>query len=152
MRDLFKLNTSKIDNDPSKIEIVERVKEYERDKRSKLNTVEREYISRDAIKRIIKELNTSNTRGFDGMCNNMIKYVNSDLIQDKIMLLINAIIGTCYTPKMLNRSVIIPIIKDKNKKEFDKNNFRPISVSNVFVQILEKVILQKCSSKIFENF
>ncbi len=74
------------------------------------------------------------------------KKVNFELIQHKIRLLINAILGTEYAPKLLNRSIITPIIKDKCKKEFDTNNFRPISVSNIFAQILEKVILENCSN------
>ena len=78
------------------------------------------------------------------MNNNMVKSVNSEVIQYKISLLINAILYTGYTPKNLNRTIIIPIIKDKNKKEFDKDNYRPISISNVIAQILEKVILLKC--------
>ena len=45
-------------------------------------------------------------------------------------------------PSLLNRS----IMKDKNKKQFDANNFRPISVSNVFAQILEKVIFESCNN------
>jgi len=45
---------------------------------------------------------------------------------------------------VLNTSIIIPIIKDKNKILFDKNNYRPISVSNVLAQILEKIILLNC--------
>jgi hypothetical protein len=50
------------------------------------------------------------------MNNNMAKNVNSELIQYKISLLINAILYTGYTTKNLNRTIIIPIIKDKNKK------------------------------------
>ncbi len=77
------------------------------------------------------------------MNNKMVKTDNSDLIQYKISLLFNAILYTGYTPKNLNRTIIILIIKDKNKKEFDKDNYRPISISNVKSQILEKVILLK---------
>jgi hypothetical protein len=73
----------------------------------------------------------------------MVKVINSEIIQHKITTLINAILNTGYTPKLLNRSIIIPIIKDRNKEEFDCNNYRPISVSNVIVQILEKVIFLK---------
>jgi hypothetical protein len=146
MKELFKLNISKIENDPTKIEIVERVKRYEREEKTKLKSSDRQYISIESIKKIINELKISNTRGFDGMFNNIIEKVNSELIQHKIRLLINAILGTGYTPKLLNRSIIIPIIKDKSKKEFDTNNFRPISVSNVFAQILEKLILENCSN------
>ena len=81
------------------------------------------------------------------MSNNMIKNVyikNSDLIQHKICVLINAILDTGYSPFVLKRSIIIPIIKYKNKEWFDTNNFRPITVSNLFTQILEKVILGCC--------
>jgi len=81
MKELFKLNIGKIENDPSKIEIVEIVKRYEREEKTKLKSSDRQYISIESIKKIINELKISNTRGFDGMCNNMIKMVNLELIQ-----------------------------------------------------------------------
>jgi hypothetical protein len=79
------------------------------------------------------------------MNNNMLKmiFVN-DLVIEKIKLFVNLILYTGYIPKTLNTSIIIPIIKDKSMNQFDKNNYRPISVSNVLAQILEKVILVNC--------
>jgi hypothetical protein len=56
----------------------------------------------------------------------------------------NIIINTGYIPSKLNTSLIIPIIKTKIKIKFDKNNYRPISVSNVIAQIREKIIRFKC--------
>jgi hypothetical protein len=134
----------KIENDVEKMKIVETVNKYEKQIRLTVSAQEKQYTNRETIKNIIKELKNNRTKGYDGMNNNMVKTINSELIQNKITNLINAILNTGYTPEFLNRSIIIPIIKDKTKTEFDKNNFRPISISNVFAQILEKVILLKC--------
>jgi hypothetical protein len=141
---LFQLDNEKIMGDREKVEIVKAVENYEKEARENFNNKEKQYINRETIKNIISELKNSKTRGYDGMCNNMVKIINSEIIQHKITTLINAILNTGYTPKLLNRSIIIPIIKDRNKEEFDCNNYRPISVSNVIAQILEKVILLKC--------
>ncbi len=111
-----------------------------------VSTSEKEYINRETFKVIIKYLKVSNSKGYDGMSNNILKFTNLEVVQHKIMVLINAILNTGYTPKTLNRSIIIPKMKDKNRKDFDKNNFRPISVSNVFAQILKKFILLKCNT------
>ena len=51
IRDLFKLNTNKIENDPEKSEIVERVKTYEKEERRKLKASEKDVISRESIKK-----------------------------------------------------------------------------------------------------
>jgi hypothetical protein len=44
-------------------------------------------------------------------------------------------------PDKLNVSIIKPILKDQYKNTDDLNNIRPISISNCFAQILEKLIL-----------
>ena len=71
----------------------------------------------------------------------MIKNIKGNVITHKIKILINAILCSGRIPKGLNRSIIVPILKDKNETRFNANNYRPISVSNVIAQILEKVIL-----------
>ena len=59
-----------------------------------------------------------------------------------IKSLINAIICSGFIPNEFNRTIIKPIIKDNKKKEFDINNFRPVSISNSLAQIFERVILK----------
>jgi hypothetical protein len=44
-------------------------------------------------------------------------------------------------PKNFNVSIIKPILKDQEKPTDDINNIRPISISNCFSQIFEKLIL-----------
>ena len=40
--------------------------------------------------------------------------------------------------------VIVPIIKDTNKRVSDRDNNRPICMSNVFIQIVEKYCTNGC--------
>jgi hypothetical protein len=47
-----------------------------------------------------------------------------------------------FIPNEFNLTIIKPIIKDNKKKEFDINNFRPVSISNSLAQIFERVILK----------
>lgn len=49
-------------------------------------------------------------------------------------------------PDKLNISIIRPILKDLNKPSDDVSNLRPISISNCFAQILEKILAHKCSA------
>ena len=43
----------------------------------------------------------------------------------------------------IDESVIVPIIKDKNKRVNDKNNYRPICLSNICSKIIEVVICNR---------
>ena len=82
----------------------------------------------------------SNSAGFDGISNNMIKKSMSDRLICVFKDFMNAILCTGKIPKNFNRSIIIHIVKDKSKKMFDVNNLRPISVSNSLSQMLERII------------
>ena len=67
----------------------------------------------------IKDMKNSNTPGYDGISNNMIKKTMSDRLIQVLKDLFNAILCSGIIPDNLNRSIIIPIVKDKNKKVFD---------------------------------
>ena len=45
----------------------------------------------------------------------------------------------------MNESVIVPIIKDKNKRVNDKRNYRPICLSNICSKIIEVVLFNRMS-------
>ena len=66
------------------MKIVEAVNKYERQIRQPVSAQEKQYTNREAIKNIIKELKNNRTKGYDGMNNNMVKTINSDLIQHKL--------------------------------------------------------------------
>ena len=94
------------------------------------------------MKECIDEMKSSNCCGVDGISSNMIKNGKLPILIYLIKCLINAILCSGHIPLGFNRTIINPIIKDKNKKTFDKNNYRPISISNCFSQIFERVILK----------
>ena len=52
----------------------------------------------------------------------MVKNIEGNGLIHKIKTLINAILCSGRIPKGLNRSIIVPIIKDKNEKIFNSNN------------------------------
>ena len=41
------------------------------------------------------------------------------------------------------KSVVVPIIKNKNKRISDKDNYRPICISNAFTKVVEKVLYSR---------
>ena len=58
-----------------------------------------------------------------------------------MLLFYNHLLKNNCIPVKLNISVINPILKDDKKSTKDLSNVRPISISNCFAQILEKLIL-----------
>ena len=48
-----------------------------------------------------------------------------------------------YSLSTLNSTVSVPIIKDKNKRIGDKNNYSPIGLSNIFTNIFEYVLMNR---------
>ena len=98
----------------------------------KYNTLEKKYINSKWITECIDSMKPSNARGCDGLSNNMIKNGKCDILIQKIKELINFIFNAGIIPKNFNKSIILPIIKDKKKRTFDVNNLRPISISNCF--------------------
>ena len=89
----------------------------------------------------VKEANSSNTKGYDGISYNMLKKIDLDIFYIIILELFNTIIKTKKIPDKFNISIISPITKDYNKNINDLNNIRPISVSNCLSQLFEKLIL-----------
>ena len=61
------------------------------------------------------------------------KFAHSRL-SELMSTLVSSIVVHDHLPQSMNESVIAPIIKDKNKRVNDKNNYRPIymSVKRIF--------------------
>ena len=60
--------------------------------------------------------------------------------------LVSSIVVHGHLPQSMNESVIVPIIKDKNKRVNDKNNYRPMCLPNVCSKIIEVVIFNRIST------
>ena len=124
-------------------EIIREVNTWIERGKKNFNNNNKTYINSQVIIDCIKDMKNSNTQGYDGISNNMIKKTMSDRLIQVLKDLFNAILCSGIIPDNLNRSIIIPIVKDKNKKVFDVKNLRPISISNCFAQMLERIILYK---------
>ena len=66
--------------------------------------------------------------------------------------LMSAILVHGYVPKSMLKSVIIPIIKNKNKRISDKDNYRPICLANVFTKVVEKVLYSRMDGYLQSTF
>ena len=73
----------------------------------------------------------------------MIKNCNNYFIDTIIFKLFYYIFQFSIIPKDFNITHIVPIIKDLNKPSNSINNLRPISISNTFAQIFERILLHK---------
>ena len=60
--------------------------------------------------------------------------------------LVSSIVVHGHLPQSMNESVIVPIIKNKNKRVNDKNNYRPICLSNICSKIIEVVTFNRIST------
>ena len=78
IKGLFTMNNESIANDMEKMKIVDEVKKYENECRREYSKIEKDYLNNEMMRRIMKELKNSNTRGHDGMNNNMVKMISGN--------------------------------------------------------------------------
>lgn len=101
-----------------------------------------EVVNDATIMSLLKNIKSSNAEGFDKISANMVKN-SASILYPYVYKLINMIFTFNNFPTDFNTCIIIPIKKNKNIKTFNCDNFRPISISNVFAQIFEAIILSK---------
>ena len=68
------------------------------------------------------------------------KFAHSKLLV-LLSILMSAVLIHGHVPRSAKRSVLVPIINNKNKRITDRDNYRPICLSNVFTKVIEKVLL-----------
>jgi len=90
---------------------------------------------------IIKDLNNNKAIGINKCSNEMFKYANNTNLLKLITNFFKKSICYGLLPPNFNISIIKPLIKDGKKRSNDQNNIRPISVSDTFCTIFEKLLL-----------
>jgi hypothetical protein len=99
LKSLFSINKDLIEEDVEKKEIDELVNKHEKECEKKFKEIDKVYANKHMISRVIKELKYSNTRGNDGMNNNMVKMVlDNDTVIEKIKSFMKMILNTGYVP------------------------------------------------------
>jgi hypothetical protein len=95
-----------------------------------------ENIKPEEIREAIDKLKLSKAVGLDFVCSEMLKYAESNILINVLANFYSAIFYTGIIPRGLNTSVITPIPK-KDSMMLRPADFRPISVSSTFANILE---------------
>ena len=94
------------------------------------------------MKAVIDDLASNKSPGLDGLSAEHFKFAHSRLLA-LMSTLVSSIVVHGLVPHNTNESVIVPIIKDKNKRVNDKSNYRPICLSNICSKIIEVVIFNR---------
>ena len=89
---------------------------------------------------IIADIACNKSPGLYGLTSEHMTFANSKL---PVLLSIHmsAVLTHGHVPRSAIRSVLVPIINNTNKRITDKDNYRPICLSNVFTKVIENVLL-----------
>lgn len=86
---------------------------------------------------IIKSLKNKHSSGIDDISSSLVKGISVN-IADILSHIFNASLELGIFPELLKTAIVLPLFKKGCKK--DVNNYRPISLLNVFSKILEKAV------------
>ena len=100
------------------------------------------YVSPSEITEIINALPCNKSPGLDGLKSEHLKYASSQL-SVLLSLLMSSMLVHGGVPSAMLKSVMIAIVKNKNKHITDKENYRPICLANVFTKVIENVLLSR---------
>ena len=94
----------------------------------------------DMVKQAVYKQHRGKAAGHDGVYMESLIYACPRLFVH-LTILLNECIKHSYLPEALMRSVIVPLIKNKNGDTSDLNNYRAIALSTVLSKVLESIIL-----------
>ena len=92
-------------------------------------------VSSSEIEDIIADMSCNKSPGLDGLTSEHMKFANSKL-PVLLSILMSAVLIHGHVPRSAMRSVLVPIIKNKNKRITTG-----LYLSNVFTKVIEKVLL-----------
>lgn len=70
-----------------------------------------------------------------------------DYFNETLRYLFEWMINTANIPKLFNISILKPLIKDTTKGYNDVNNLRPLSISDAYTNIFEKLLLNELKTE-----
>jgi len=115
---------------------------------SRLNDIdadERCRVSPGDVHKAITQLKAGKSAGMDGLMSEHLTKA-SPQIAVLLSLVFNCMLSHGHLPDELMNTCIISIVKDKKGNLSDKDNYRPIALTNVISKVLELYILDRYSS------
>lgn len=97
-------------------------------------------VSKHEVLETIKKLKNKKSTGVDCISVQILKSV-ADVVCEHFAHLINLSISTGKFPKILKKSIVVPIYKKGDVNEI--TNYRPISLLSVFSKVFEKIVLTR---------
>jgi hypothetical protein len=82
-------------------------------------------------------LKNGKATGFSGVSNEMLNKIISTVLKQMYEWMIN----TGSISKLLNISILKPLIKDESKPSDNLGNLRPLSISDIYTNVFEKLLL-----------
>jgi hypothetical protein len=98
-------------------------------------------IKEDVLEKIIKNLKNGKATGFSGVSNEMLKNGWNKITSTVLKQMYEWMINTGSIPKLFNISILKPLIKDESKASDNLNNLRPLSISDIYTNVFEKLLL-----------
>ena len=98
--------------------------------------------STNCVSHVIAKLECGKAAGSDGICAEYLKFSH---VKIHTLLALFLCISHGYLPTDLIETTIVPIVKIKFGNLSDSNNYRPIALATIVSEILESVLLMKCS-------
>jgi exonuclease III len=90
----------------------------------------------------IQHIPCSKSCGPDGLVGEHFKFANPSLYE-KLAVLFSGMLVHGYIPSDMIKSILVPIVKNKCKPLSDKDNYRPVALSNVITKVIERIVLSK---------
>ena len=104
----------------------------------------------EEMKTIVNGLACNKSPGLDGVSADHMKFAGP-----KLCVLMSMVISSIFThgfiPRSMMESVIVPVIKNKNKRINDKDNYRPICLSNICSKIVEMALAWRLSDSLHSS-
>ena len=95
----------------------------------------------------VNDLACNKSPGLDGVSAEHMKFAGP-----KLCVLMSMVISSIFThgfiPRSMMDSVIVPVIKNKNKRINDKGNYRPICLSTVCSKMVEMALARRLSDSL----
>ena len=99
----------------------------------------------------VNKLKPGKSRGIDGLQGEHYKYA-SDRLYVLLTLCLNAMLIHGYMSHTFMKTVLLPIVKDKNEDLSSVENYRPIALTTSSSKILELIYLDKLSDTMECNY